>query len=172
MYRQIAEQILERIDSRDLSAGTRLPPIRELARELRVNRDTVALAYDELSRAGVVESTLGRGTFVTGVPAPDAATAVEPLLSPLAERVLELERRRPRFGSAPGAVPMHSLVPDPALFPVDAFRRALNRVLQQGGADLLLYGGPQGHSRLREVLAAGKRGALSSSANGFRDHRT
>lgn len=159
VYRQIAEQILEQIDSRDLSAGSRLPPIRELARELRVNRDTVALAYDELSRAGVVESTVGRGTFVADAPAPEVATAVEPVLSPLAERVLALERRRPRFGSAPGAAPMHSLIPDPALYPVDAFRRALNRVLQQGGADLLLYGGPQGYSRLREVLAARLRAA-------------
>ena len=154
VYRQIADQIRSQIDARDLGAGSRLPAIRELARKLRVNRDTVALAYEELARAGVVESTVGRGTFVAPGAASEPEARVEAALSPVAERLLELERRRPRFGSAAGAVPMHTLVPDPALYPVDAFRRALNRVLQQGGAELLLYGGPQGHMRMREVLAA------------------
>ena len=49
--------------------------------------------------------------------------------------------------------PLHALVPDPSLYPVDEFRRALNRVLADEGAELLRYGGPQGHAGLREVLA-------------------
>jgi len=49
---------------------------------------------------------------------------------------------------------MHTLVPDPALYPVDAFRRVLGRVLQREGAELLLYGGPQGFAPLRDVVAA------------------
>ena len=48
---------------------------------------------------------------------------------------------------------MHSLVPDPGLYPLDAFRRALNRALQEGGPELLLYGTPQGDPTLREILA-------------------
>ncbi|MDJ0849776.1 MAG: PLP-dependent aminotransferase family protein [Myxococcota bacterium] len=150
-YRQIAEQIQARVDSRDLPAGSRLPPIRELARRLSVNRDTVALAYEELARAGVVESTVGRGTFVADAPGPGGAFS--PVLSPLAERVVQLGRSRPRFGSGQDAVPMHSLVPDPSLYPSEAFRRVLNRVLQEGGPELLLYGGPGGHARMREVMA-------------------
>jgi 2-aminoadipate transaminase len=153
VYRQIAEQIRARVDARDLAAGSRLPPIRDLARSLQVNRDTVALAYDELARAGVVESTVGRGTFVREPAVEGGEIGFEPRLSPLAERVVQLERRRPRFGSARDAVAMHSLVPDPALYPAEAFRRVLNRVLQRGGPDLLLYGGPQGHLHMREVLA-------------------
>ena len=135
VYRQIADQIRAQIAAERLAAGSRLPPIRELARELRVNRDTVALAYEQLARAGVVESTVGRGTFIAGgnvVPAAELAP-FEPALSLLAERLLEIERSRPRFGSAREAVPMHALIPDPALYPADAFRRVLNRVLQQGG---------------------------------------
>lgn len=159
VYRQIAEQIRARVDARDLAAGSRLPPIRELARRLRVNRDTVALAYDELARAGVVESTVGRGTFVRDGACERELGRFEPTLSSLAERVVQLERSRPRFGSAENAVPMHSLVPDPALYPAEAFRKVLNRVLQQGGPELLLYGGPQGHLHMREVLSARLRAA-------------
>jgi DNA-binding transcriptional MocR family regulator len=154
VYRQIAAQIRAEIAADRLGAGERLPPIRELARRLGVNRDTVALAYEELSRAGVVESSVGRGTFVTGegVPA-EPAPPFEARLSPLIERLLDLERARPRFGSAEGAVPLHSLIPDPRLYPADAFRKALGRALLEGGPELLLYGGPQGLPRMREALA-------------------
>ncbi len=156
VYRQIADHIRGEIAADRLAAGTRLPPIRGLARQLKVNRDTVALAYDALARAGVVESAVGRGTFVAEpVAAADpVAPLAPPALSPLAERVLDLERAHPRFGSAKHAVPMHALIPDPELYPVEDFRRALNRVLREDGAKLLLYGGPQGHRRMREVLAA------------------
>jgi hypothetical protein len=48
---------------------------------------------------------------------------------------------------------MHALIPDPSLYPHDAFRRALNRVLQDGGPEILLYGSPQGDPGLRAVMA-------------------
>jgi len=161
VYRQIAEHILREIEGGHLGGGARLPPIRDLARRLKVNRDTVALAYDALATAGLVESSVGRGTFVRS---PSAVTGRPgeprpPEFSPLTEKLLDFERARPRFGSATNAVPMHSLVPDPALYPADSFRKVLGRVLQQGGPELLLYGGPQGHRRLREVLSERLRAA-------------
>jgi DNA-binding transcriptional MocR family regulator len=102
----------------------------------------------------VVEASVGRGTFVTADAAPaEPAPPFEPRLSPLIERLLDFERARPRFGSAEGAVPLHSLIPDPRLYPADAFRKALGRALLEGGPELLLYGGPQGLPRMREALA-------------------
>jgi len=151
VYRQIADQIRRAIESERLGSGSRLPPIRNLASELGVNRDTVAQAYEQLVAAGVVESSVGRGTFVA--PSRVVVAPFAPAFSPLTERLLEYDRARPRFGSGDAAVPMHSLVPDPSLYPVDAFRKALNRVLVDAGPELLLYGGPQGDPRLREVLA-------------------
>jgi DNA-binding transcriptional MocR family regulator len=158
VYRQIADGIREQIAQARLAAGERLPPIRELARRLRVNRDTVALAYEALAREGVVESTVGRGTFVTAARNGAEAEPALPRLSPLATRLLDLDRSRPRFGSVGQAVPLHSLAPDPRLYPVEAFRKHLNRVLQAGGAGLLGYGGPQGLPRMRETMADWLRG--------------
>src|SRR5262245_58527732 len=156
IYQRIAEGIRGEVVAARIRPGERLPPIRELARRLGVNRDTVALAYEALAGAGVVEASVGRGTFVAEAPGRADAVRVagRPALSRLAERLLELERARPRFGSANGAVPLHTLIPDPSLYPSDEFRRALNRVLAKEGPDLLLYGEPQGHPRMREVLAA------------------
>ena len=52
VYQQIAAQFRAEIEARRLGAGDRLPTIRDLARELGVNRDTVALAYEALAPPG------------------------------------------------------------------------------------------------------------------------
>jgi len=155
VYRQIAEAVRGAIRAESLATGARLPTIRDLARRLGVNRDTVATAYEALAADGVVESAVGRGTFVAAVAGREAAPAAPfvPTLAPGVERLLDFERARPRFGSARDAVPLHALVPDPSLYPADAFRRALNRALSRGGPELLLYGSPQGDPSLREELA-------------------
>lgn len=154
MYRQIAEHIRGEIDAGALRPGTRLPPIRALAADVGVNRDTVALAYEALATEGLLESVVGRGTFVRGLaPAPAPGQPVEVSLAPTVENLLAYENARPRFGAGSDVVPLHSLIPDPAFYPVDAFRRALQRVMARDGADLLRYGPPQGHPGLRQVIA-------------------
>ena len=160
MYQQIAAQVRAEIEAGRLAAGDRLPTIRGLARTLGVNRDTVGLAYDELARCGLIEATVGRGTFVRAAAEPGAGEApfFEPVLSPLVERLLDFERARVRYAAPAGTVPLHSLVPDPSLYPVDEFRRALNQVLSDGGGELLRYGAAQGDATLRAALAAHLRG--------------
>jgi DNA-binding transcriptional MocR family regulator len=153
VYRQIADQIQAEIDAQRLSEGARLPTIRELARELGVNRDTVALAYEDLAARGSVEASVGRGTFVASPVATKPGRPFQPAFSTLTERLLGFERARPRFGNESGAVPMHVLIPDASLYPADEFRKALNRVMSRAGAELLQYGDPQGHEPMRGALA-------------------
>ncbi len=63
-YVQIAEQVKHAVACGRLREGEQLPSLRELAERLRVNRNTVARAYGELEREGVVESSQGRGVFI------------------------------------------------------------------------------------------------------------
>lgn len=155
VYRQIAEQIRQQVEAGELRAGDRLPPIRTLARTLGVNRDTVSLAYEALAGDGLLEAQVGRGTFVRARRPSAAAPETPPeiQLAPATERLLDHERARPRYGNDPGAIPFHAVVPDPAFYPSEAFRRSLARAMAAGGADLLGYGSPQGDEGLREVLA-------------------
>ncbi|MEY8040072.1 GntR family transcriptional regulator [Saccharopolyspora cebuensis] len=68
---EIVDSIRRLIDSGGLSSGAALPPIRGLAAELGVNRNTVAAAYAQLAAAGLVETRRRGGTVVLGMPAPD-----------------------------------------------------------------------------------------------------
>ena len=65
IYQQLIRQITHAITSGALKPGDRLPTIRWLAAEQVVNPNTVARAYRELERSGLVESGPRTGTFVT-----------------------------------------------------------------------------------------------------------
>ncbi len=64
IYRQLFEQIQSRVARGEMTEGERLPSVRELALGLRINPNTVARAYGELEREGLVVRQQGRGVFV------------------------------------------------------------------------------------------------------------
>jgi GntR family transcriptional regulator len=64
--RQIAEQIGTLCASGTLRPGERLPSVRELARELAVNQNTVLRVYERLCGEELLEMRHGQGTFVAG----------------------------------------------------------------------------------------------------------
>ena len=70
LARQIVNHVWEEVVSGELDTGSRLPTIRQLAIDLGLNPKTVARAYDELERLGVVSARPGEGTFVS-VTVPD-----------------------------------------------------------------------------------------------------
>ncbi len=154
VYRQIAEQLREQIESGEVGEGARLPTIRSLASVLGVNRDTVSLAYESLASLGLVESTVGRGTFVRrrgAVRVEGEAPAIA--LGAQVEQLMHFDASRPRYPAAPDAVAMNALIPDPSLYPIRDFRRCLDEVLDGEGAELFMYGDSQGHAGLRETIA-------------------
>jgi GntR family transcriptional regulator len=64
IYAQLESAIRLAIATGQLDLGDRLPTVRQLAVELRINANTVAKVYGELERAGVLETRRGVGTFV------------------------------------------------------------------------------------------------------------
>lgn len=65
IYIQIMDQIRRSVAGGTLSPGEQLPSVRELALQLAINPNTIAKAYQELEREGVVHTLRGRGTFVS-----------------------------------------------------------------------------------------------------------
>ncbi|MGF1470797.1 MAG: GntR family transcriptional regulator [Rubrobacteraceae bacterium] len=64
IYVQIVDQVQHAVEVGSLEAGDRLPTVRALAKELAVAPNTIVKAYNELQRAGFVESRPGVGTVV------------------------------------------------------------------------------------------------------------
>ena len=60
IYQQITEQVRLAVTTGGLAVGDQLPSVRVLAEELVVNPNTVARAYGELMREGLLESRAGR----------------------------------------------------------------------------------------------------------------
>ncbi|TMM54495.1 PLP-dependent aminotransferase family protein [Sulfitobacter sabulilitoris] len=73
-YKAVVDAIRKGIDTGGLPAGGRLPPVRDLAWQLKITPGTVARAYTILTDEGVLRAEVGRGTFVadpeTDVPRP------------------------------------------------------------------------------------------------------
>lgn len=65
IYTQLIAQIQQRIVGGQLSAGARLPSVRDLAAEAGVNPNTMQRALTELEREGLVHSQRTAGRFVT-----------------------------------------------------------------------------------------------------------
>ena len=66
LYRQIADQIRTLIRSGEFPAGARLPPERDLAKQLGVSRPSVREALIALEVEGLVEVRIGSGIYVQG----------------------------------------------------------------------------------------------------------
>jgi DNA-binding transcriptional regulator YhcF (GntR family) len=64
-YEQVRLRIAALAADGTLAAGTRLPPVRQLATDLGLAANTVARAYKELEQAGLVETRGRLGTVVT-----------------------------------------------------------------------------------------------------------
>lgn len=65
VYLQVVDQVKAAAASGALQPGEPLPPIRPLAEQLRVNRNTIARAYAELESQGVIQTLPGKGCFLT-----------------------------------------------------------------------------------------------------------
>lgn len=65
IYRQLYEQLSAQILKGQLVGDEGLPPIRTVAKELRISIITVKKAWEELERDGLIYSMVGRGCFVS-----------------------------------------------------------------------------------------------------------
>lgn len=149
-FREIVAEIADRIHRGALPPGTRLPTERDLARELGVNRSTVAVAYEELVAVGLIERRQGSGTYVRGDlwgVAPDwqryiQEGAFQPTV-PLLQRI-----RAAR--SVAGMIDLSEGVVSADLFPRQALQDLMRRIDLSAN---LGYPDPLGEQRLREAIA-------------------
>jgi len=169
VYRQIAEGVVAAAKNGSIEPGHRLPPTRDLARDLGVNRQTVVAAYDYLAAEGLVSSHTGKGTFLASPSAgegeSEAPTGGDPWL-PAFSRAVEGSQVGGLLSVYQAAIRSDGIsfagsYPALELLPVEAFGRAMNRTLRDGAERFLTYGPIAGHLPLREQIASQMREAGS-----------
>ncbi len=122
IYVQVIDEIRRGVLRGALRPGELLPSVRELARQLRVNPNTVQQAYRELDREGLIETRRGMGSFVAHGAAADR-DARERVLGELAQRALreaarsglspdELVRAIRKAAAPPSDEPSHTTRPE------------------------------------------------------------
>jgi 2-aminoadipate transaminase len=129
LYRQVFDSIRLSILNGTMVHGDRLPPTRELAGSLGLNRTTISAAYELLEADGLISGQVGRGSFVTWK---SPTTLVEAdVISFAASRPSEL------------------------LFPLEEFRESCREVISGPEALSILQLGPStGYGPLRRYLLA------------------
>lgn len=99
--RQVADQIRTYCASGTLRPGDRLPSVRQLARDLAVNQNTILRVYERLTADGLLDRRHGDGTFVADRLPPGRLGAERDLLCREVER---LARRAADLGVAAAEV--------------------------------------------------------------------
>lgn len=157
IYRQLHARIKASIQDGTLAPGERIPPTRELAGLLGLNRTTVAAAYELLEAEGLIRGHVGRGSFVA-----------DPNDAGPGPSGMDWEQRfvanRPADPPLPAAPPGTDLIsftsarPAADLFPLAEFRTACREVIDGAAApEILQLGSPLGYAPLRAFLQSERR---------------
>jgi DNA-binding transcriptional MocR family regulator len=167
LYQQLAEGIAQQIRNGALPVGSRLPPLRELARRQAVALVTASQAYEALAAEGLIESRTGRGTFVSyDAETLDARPAriAKPLLtesshwdsalsrySAQTRRVAAMHLLKSSF--RPGTIPLSNGHTAPETYPLPDFARCYSRTFLDDPPEIHQYRADRGDEGLRRIFA-------------------
>ena len=163
LYTQIVTELRRKIADGVLKVGDRLPANRELAKALGVNRNTVTTAYAELAADGLITARVGSGTYISHSPSSSPGPSRKEQASPSPmpwESILAVQSRdnwlqeMHTFDQRRDGVSLALALPSAELFPLDDFRRCVDRVLRRQGRVLLQLGTTSGYAPLQEYIAA------------------
>jgi GntR family transcriptional regulator/MocR family aminotransferase len=175
VYLQLAENILSLIRNGRLRSGQQLPPTRELAVYLKLNRVTVSKAYEDLQMQGWLESFVGKGTFVTAhLPEGKFRSSSKSITgSGLVQAGFPIRERSyldKKIITIDGTLHLDDGFPDVKLAPLKELYRSYRAQLSRGSLYLRFgaYSSPFGSSYYREALSRylnETRGMKTTAAN-------
>ncbi len=147
---QLTVALREAIRSGSVGPGEAVPASRELAADLKVSRNTVLIAYEQLVSEGYLAPRPRSGLYVAAA----LTRATLPKSAPLRQPTIAADSRSsPARPSAPQ--PFRPCQPDVRLFPLTTWNRARSRALKTQGSAILNYQfeSPFGLPMLRRALA-------------------
>lgn len=159
LHKQLYEAIRQAVLRGTLKKGIRLPSTRYLATELRVSRNIVVIAFEQLLAEGYLQSRIGAGTYVTRtLPEEVLQVGRRPVTEERAvsSRGSEIRKLVQFASAAPPALhaPFRCGLPAVDQLPLELLGRLLARHCRQASPEVGTHGDPAGYPRLREAIAA------------------
>lgn len=151
IYIQIKRHIEEGVNRGELKKNSKLPSTREASKLLKISRNSVIAAYEELESKGIITTRPGVGTFVLI----EKITECESYFVDYTSRVNSygntLRTRdiiKEELPYKEGMISFKSIAPEPSLFNLEDFKRSLLDALTYEEANLLNYGYAKGYDPL------------------------
>lgn len=166
LYQRIVEGVSRAVAEGRLLEGERLPTNRELSNMLKVDRSTVSRAYHELARLGLIDSHVGRGTFVKAFPVKQAkiesslAHAIKSgdnlrwsnLFSRYADGLSTSMAKLPEFAYGDDVISFAGGIPAQDSYPEAQFKNIVMELLAAGQETLFDYSPFAGEPALRQAV--------------------
>ncbi|MGG7058484.1 PLP-dependent aminotransferase family protein [Clostridium nigeriense] len=140
-YIQIADYLKKLIDNKKIKDSEKLPTIRELSKNLDVNKVTIVNAYNKLKADGYAYQKVGSGTYakrkeITSAFNREYSKIFKSIKSEDLERIIDFT------GETNSEI----------YFPMEDFKNVINKVLDRDGANALLIKEPLGYESLRKTI--------------------
>lgn len=160
IYKQIVQKIIEEIKIGRLNASTAMPSSRDLAANLKVNRKTVILAYEELIAQGWLNAEKRRGTFVSDnlpkfqmldhLPSHHLDNVIASSSGAYTQKTVHQSKPAP----TENLIDFNDGIPDARLIPFEVLSRAFRHALVgTTRVNCLGYDNPRGVIQLRKSIA-------------------
>lgn len=146
LYLQLAWQLKSLIKEGVFRPEEKLPPIRVLASQMKVNSITVVNAYKQLEKEGLAYSRMGSGTYVSPSDVDEPVTYTYMETDDL--RMME----RGQISLRGDTINFASTTPASDLFPVRDFKGLINKVLDRDKGEVFAYHQVQGFQPLRQSI--------------------
>lgn len=143
LYKNLADCIENMITSGEINEGDKLPPVRKLAVDLKMNNATVVAAYKLLEEQGLIYTKPGSGAY---------CLPKETVLAADFENAGKIEEYG-KIAIHPGMINLGGNTPESSIFPVKDFQLAINRVLDNDGGEAFSYQESEGYYGFRETLS-------------------
>jgi DNA-binding transcriptional MocR family regulator len=147
LYLQLFIQLKNLIKEGVFQPNEKLPPIRKLAQQLKINTITVVNAYRRLESQGLAYSIIGSGTYVA------SSSRQEKASQQTQKETNDLKMmEKGQIQIKPDTINFASTTPTPDLFPVDSFKMLINKVLERDKGEAFGYQQVQGYQPLRQSI--------------------
>jgi GntR family transcriptional regulator/MocR family aminotransferase len=164
LYRQLYEGLRQAILDGRLRSGSRVPASRLFAEQLSVSRNTVSLAFEQLTLEGYLKGEIGSGTYVSNdLPEKLLQASIGARRGPASSRTFRRPSRRAEaftkvfslYSKQPENIrPFQIDVPAVDAFPHDLWIKLTNQAWRSLPRQTLEYGDAAGYKPLREAIAS------------------